>query len=55
MPRTCSSVPYSSSTPWMASSGQRIAAISSSIDQSRKPGASQMSFQPQKAESASSW
>jgi pimeloyl-ACP methyl ester carboxylesterase len=31
MPRICSSVPYSSSRPWIASSGQRMAAISSSI------------------------
>ena len=55
MPRTCSSVPYSSSTPWMASSGQRIAASSLSIDQSRNAGESQTSFQPRKAESTSSW
>ena len=55
MPRICSSVPYSSSRPCTASSGQRMVAISSSIDHCRNGGCSQMWFQPQKAESGSSW
>jgi hypothetical protein len=55
MPRICLMVPYSSSRPCTASSGARIAAISRSIDHSRNGGCSQISFQPQKAESTSSW
>jgi hypothetical protein len=38
MPRICSSVPYSSSRPCTASSGQVMAAISCSIDQARNGG-----------------
>ena len=53
MPRIWASVPYSSSTPWMASTGQAIRGRYSSMLQARKAGASQTSFQPQKAESAS--
>ena len=48
-------VPYSSSSPWIASTGQRIAASSVVMFHARNAGSSQMSFQPQNAESGSSW
>ena len=51
MPRICASVPYSSSMPWIASTGQRMASSSASMFHCLKGGCSQMRFQPQKAES----
>src|SRR2546423_858014 len=35
MPSTCASVPYSSSRPWIASTGQRMRASIASMDQPR--------------------
>ena len=49
--RICSSVPYSSSSPCTASTGQRIVSDRASMFQARNAGSSQMSFQPRNAES----
>ena len=56
MPRICSSVPYSSSMPWMASSGQRMRLeLGLDVPGAERPGPARCRFQPQKAESTSSW
>jgi len=46
-------VPYSSSSPWINKTGQSMPPRNDSMFQSRNSGASQISFQPRKAESTS--
>jgi len=48
---SCARVPYSSSEPWIARIGQRIAGRERSMFQNLNRGSSQISFQPQNVRS----